>query len=123
MSKVSVLIVDDEDDMRALMRSLIELANDGLSVAGTAGDGDEALLRWREQRPDIVLLDHRMPGRSGLEIAEVILRENPNQAVVLFSAFLDPDVARTAESLGVRACLKKDEARAVISQLRECAAA
>jgi len=42
--------------------------------------------------PDVVLLDQRMPGLSGLETAEVILREKPNQAVILFTAFLDPAV-------------------------------
>src|SRR4051812_30900540 len=72
---VRVLIVDDEDDMRALIRSHIEIANHGLSVAGVASDGDEALRRWRQDRPDVVLLDQRMPGLSGLETAEVILRE------------------------------------------------
>ena len=40
----------------------------------------------------MVLLDQRMPGLSGLETAEVILREKPNQAVILFTAFLDPAV-------------------------------
>ena len=51
--------------------------------------------------PDVVLLDQRMPGLSGLETAEVILREKPNQAVILFTAFLDPAVRQSAERLGV----------------------
>ena len=123
MSKLRVLIVDDEDDMRALMDSLITMANEGLSVVGTAADGDEALRRWREDDPDVVLLDQRMPGMSGLETAEIILRERPNQAVILFTAFLDADVRQEAEAIGVRACVKKDNARKVILRLRECAAA
>lgn len=90
MSKLRVLIVDDEDDMRALLREMIQIANEGLSVAGEAVDGDEALRRWREDRPDVVLLDQRMPGLSGLETAERMLQESPNQAVVLFTAYLDP---------------------------------
>ena len=123
MGALRVLIVDDEDDMRALIRSHIEIANHGLSVAGVASDGDEALRRWREDRPDVVLLDQRMPGLSGLETAEVILRESPNQAVFLFTAFLDPTVRQSAERLGVKACVKKDDVRKVILRLRECAAA
>ncbi|MBV8985377.1 MAG: response regulator transcription factor [Acidimicrobiia bacterium] len=123
MSKLRVLIVDDKDDMRALMDSLITMANEGLSVVGTAADGDEALRRWREDDPDVVLLDQRMPGMSGLETAEIILRERPNQAVILFTAFLDADVRQEAEAIGVRACVKKDNARKVILRLRECAAA
>ena len=123
MSKLRVLIVDDEDDMRTLLREMITIANDGLSVAGEAVDGDEALRRWREDRPDVVLLDQRMPGLSGLETAERMLSESPNQAVVLFTAYLDPDIKQAAENVGIRACVSKDEARKVIARLRECAAA
>jgi DNA-binding NarL/FixJ family response regulator len=123
VSKLRVLIVDDEDDMRALLREMITIANDGLSVAGEAVDGDEALRRWREDRPDVVLLDQRMPGLSGLETAERMLSESPNQAVVLFTAYLDSDIQQAAENVGVRACVSKNEARKVIARLRECAAA
>ncbi len=123
MSKLRVLIVDDEDDMRALLREMIQIANEGLSVAGEAVDGDEALRRWREDRPDVVLLDQRMPGMSGLETAERMLQESPNQAVVLFTAYLDPEIQRAAETVGVRACVSKVDARKVIARLRECAAA
>ena len=123
MGKLRVLIVDDEDDMRALLRELIRVANDGLSVAGEAADGDAALRYWRQDRPDVVLLDQRMPGLSGLETAQIILAESPNQAVVLFSAYLDDEIQRTADKLGVRACVKKDDAWKVIVRLREWAAA
>ncbi|HMC67934.1 MAG TPA: response regulator transcription factor [Mycobacteriales bacterium] len=123
MGKLRVLIVDDEDDMRALLRELIQLANDGLSVAAEATDGDDALRKWREDRPDVVLMDQRMPGLTGLEAAERMLSESPGQAVVLFTAHLDAEVRQTAEALGIRACVRKDEARKVIARLRECAAA
>ncbi|MBV9412194.1 MAG: response regulator transcription factor [Acidimicrobiia bacterium] len=123
MGKVRVLIVDDEDDMRTLLREMITIANDGLTVTGEAVDGDEALRRWREDRPDVVLLDQRMPGLSGLETAERMLSESPNQAVVLFTAYLDPDIKKAAENVGIRACVSKNEARKVIARLRECAAA
>jgi YesN/AraC family two-component response regulator len=119
---LGVLIVDDEEDMRVLIRSLIEIANHGLSVAGEAADGDEALRRWRDREPEVVLLDQRMPGLSGLETAELMLREKPNQAVILFTAYLDPDVRTAAEHIGVRACVAKTDVQNVITQLRECAA-
>jgi DNA-binding NarL/FixJ family response regulator len=102
------LIVDDDDDMRFLVRVLIEAANDGLAVAAEARNGDEAVERWREHRPDVVVLDNRMPGRSGLEVAAEILAEQPDQSIILFSAFLDEETLAQAEALGVRACLSKD---------------
>jgi DNA-binding NarL/FixJ family response regulator len=117
------LIVDDEDDMRALLRNLIEIANDGLSVAGEAADGDQALRCWREAQPDVIVLDQRMPGLSGLETAEKILAEAPSQMIVLFTAYADEMVKEAADRIGVRACVPKDDARKLIFRLRECAAA
>ena len=106
-----VLIVDDEDDMRALVRATIEIANGGLMVAAEATDGETAVSMVREKRPEVVVLDHRMPGRSGLETAKQILAEQPDQAIVLFSSYLDRDVKLMAERLGVRVCLAKDDIR------------
>ena len=122
MAEVRVLIVDDEEDMRVLMRNLITLANEGLSVAGEAANGAEAMERWREVRPEVVLLDQRMPGLTGLETARAILREDPNQMIVLFTAFMDPEVVLAADEIGVRACLSKRDARKVVDNLRSCAA-
>jgi DNA-binding NarL/FixJ family response regulator len=102
------LIVDDDDDMRFLVRVLIEAANEGLAVAAEARNGDEAVERWREHQPDVIVLDYRMPGRSGLEVAAEILAEAPDQSIILFSAFLDDDTLARADALGVRACLSKD---------------
>ncbi len=113
MSEMRVLIVDDEEDMRALVRATIEIANEGLKVAGEASDGDTAINIVREQRPEVVVLDQRMPGSSGLDTARRILSEHPDQAIVLFSSFLDRDVINTAEHLGVRMCLSKDEIRSL----------
>jgi len=122
LASLGVLIVDDEEDMRVLVRNLIEIANHGLSVTGEAADGDEALRRWRDGKPDVVLLDQRMPGLSGLETAELMLREKPQQTVILFTAYLDPDVKSAAEHIGVKACVAKTDVQTVISRLRECAA-
>ena len=115
MSEVRVLIVDDEDDMRALVRATIEIANQGLAVAGEADDGDTAVRAWREERPEVVVMDQRMPGKSGLETAKRILAERPEQAIVLFSSYLDGEVTAEAARVGIRTCLSKND----IKQLPE----
>jgi DNA-binding NarL/FixJ family response regulator len=102
------LIVDDDEDMRFLLRSVIERANEGLQVAAEAGGADEALARWRDVRPDVIVLDHRMPGTTGLEVAEVILAEDSAQSIILFSAYLDDELVARADAIGVRACISKD---------------
>ena len=104
-----VLIVDDEDDMRALLRSTIEIANEGLRVAGEAVDGEDAVAQWRETRPQIIVLDQRMPGATGLEVAQRILSEHPEQTIILFSAYLDQEIMDTAADLGIKACMSKRE--------------
>jgi YesN/AraC family two-component response regulator len=111
MSDIRVLIVDDEDDMRALVSATIEMAHEGLSVAGEAADGAEAIAMWRAQRPEVVVLDERMPGQSGIQIAERILAEDPDQAIVLFTAYPDPELFASATRLGVRVCLAKPDIR------------
>jgi two-component system chemotaxis response regulator CheY len=108
----AVLVVDDEADMRVLVSEIIDAANNGLSVVGEASTGREALERWRETKPDTILLDHRMPDMTGLEAAEIVLAERPDQKIIMFSAYLDVATIERARELGIRACLhKRDLAR------------
>lgn len=123
MAQARTLIVDDEEDMRILLRATIEAANQGLTVAGEAANGEEGLEQWRAHRPEIVVLDQRMPGLTGLEVAERILAEDPAQSIVLFSAYLDDETRRAAGDLGVRACLSKSEFSRIPEILWRCAPA
>jgi DNA-binding NarL/FixJ family response regulator len=108
-----VLIVDDEDDIRALLRVVLTDGSGRFEVIGEAADGDQALERWRELGPDVVLLDQRMPGRSGLEVAAEILSEDPLQRIALFSAYLTETMRERASSLGIAACVAKEDVFAV----------
>ena len=101
----TMLIVDDEMDMRMLVRVVIEMFNHGLSIVGEAADGDEAIQIWRDLDgppiPDVVILDNRMPGLTGIEVAKRILEERPGQIIVLYSAFLDDEVRAQADEVGI----------------------
>ena len=105
---VGALIVDDNEDMRSLVRLMVELDPD-LEVAAEAADACEALQAWRTHRPDSVVLDQQLPSASGLDVAEVMLREDPTTPIVLFSAYLDDAAIARAEALGVLACVSKDQ--------------
>jgi CheY-like chemotaxis protein len=119
----TMLIVDDELDMRMLVRLVIEMANNGLTIVGEAADGAEALRVWRDLDgppvPDVVILDNRMPQLSGLEVAREILEERPSQLILLYSAFLDDTVRARAAEIGVTRCVSKDELDRLPSLIRE----
>jgi FixJ family two-component response regulator len=67
----------------------------------------------------VVVLDHRMPGLSGLETATAMLAEAPDLPIVLYSAFTDERMAAEAREIGVRECIEKGDAPGLISVLRQ----
>lgn len=105
----TVLIADDEPEIRFLVRRLLVGEPDPWEIVGEATSGSEAIERWRELRPDVIVLDQRMPGLSGLETAALILAEHPAQAIILFIAFGNGDVCERATEVGVRACVGKSD--------------
>jgi DNA-binding NarL/FixJ family response regulator len=70
-----------------------------------------------------MVLDNRMPGATGLEVAERVLARNPAQKIVLFTAYLDADVAREAKDIGIRTCVSKSDWRELPNVVAELAAA
>jgi two-component system chemotaxis response regulator CheY len=109
---VTILVVDDDPDMRFLARAVLERA--GIEIAAEAADGREALAKLSELEPPpvptVVVLDNQMPGQTGLEVAEQILSDIPDQLIVLFSAYLNDDIVAQAERLGVTQCVSKNDA-------------
>lgn len=112
-AKPTVLIVDDEFDIRLLVRTILEAADVGVEVVGEAADGFDAMAVFETldppEVPDVVILDNRMPGREGIEVAQEMLEREPRQTIVLFSAFVTPDLEARAEAIGVRACVGKSD--------------
>jgi DNA-binding NarL/FixJ family response regulator len=103
------LIVDDDVDMRFLVRMTIEVANHGLAVAGEAASGVDAIAAFEQDRPGVIVLDNRMPGMTGMETARHILAEHPDQSIILFSAYLDAQTVAEAQAVGIHACIDKTD--------------
>ena len=116
------LIVDDDVHMRFLVRLTIEVANEGLSVSGEADSGPAAILAVEQDRPEVIVLDHWMPGMSGLETARRILADNPEQRILLFSAALDDATIAAAHEAGITECLPKTEIEHLPETLRRVGA-
>ena len=115
----NTLIVDDEVDVRLLLQLLINRENHGLLVVGEAANGEQALQLRRDLDVDVVVLDHRMPGLTGLETATRMLAEAPHLPIVLYSAFTDVGMEQEARSIGVRECIPKGDGPRLIATLRE----
>jgi CheY-like chemotaxis protein len=84
---VTVVVADDEADLRMILE--LQLADRGAEVVASVGDGEAAVEACRAHRPDVVLLDHRMPGCDGVEAARRILAEGTAGRVVIASALVD----------------------------------
>jgi response regulator NasT len=105
MEAKSIVIVDDEPVTRLDLSSML---NDvGFNVVGEAADGFDAVELCRSERPDIVLMDIKMPIFDGLHAAETILQEQLSACVVLLTAFSDTQFIERAKQIGVTGYLVK----------------
>ena len=114
-----VVVLDDSEDMRSVISEYVNNADVGVEVVATFGLASQALAWCRIDPPDVVVLDLHLPGIAGLDVAEAILEQDPEQPIVIFSAYLHPAVRAEAERLGVRACLDKLELRSLPATLWE----
>lgn len=87
MDKPKVLVIEDDLDSREL---LAELLSDEFEIR-TAADGEDGLLRFREDAPDLVLTDESLPGMSGTAVAREVKALSPHARVVLVSGFGEVD--------------------------------
>ena len=85
---MNVLIVDDEQLARQRLRKLLS-ANSGYQIIGEAVTGEDALRKTQASRPDVVLMDIRMPGMDGIEAASYINRMDKPPAIIFTTAFSD----------------------------------
>jgi DNA-binding NarL/FixJ family response regulator len=98
--RIRLLIVDDQRLMREGLRTLLELEG-GFEIAGEAADGQAALEAYTRLRPDVVLMDIRMPGMDGIEATRRLCAESPGARVIILTTF--DDDANVFEGLRVGA--------------------
>lgn len=108
---LKVVIADDHSVVRQGIRGVLE-AIEGLEVVGEAGDGDEALEMVMELKPDVVVLDVNMPGKTGLEVTTELRQEGHPARVLILSMHDDPEYVLQAVRAGADGYVLKDAAPA-----------
>jgi response regulator NasT len=106
-SDVTVLVVDDTDHVRNMLVDMLTL--DGFTVVGEAASGPEAIKMSTTARPDVVVMDYKMPGMDGLTAAKNIRSQRGDQAIILYTAYLDSLLEKQASEAGVALCVGKVE--------------
>jgi DNA-binding NarL/FixJ family response regulator/signal transduction histidine kinase len=109
---VQVLVVDDHAMTRTGIVRLLSTADPMVVVVGEAESGEEAVVAWRELRPDVALMDLQMPNGDGVAAIERIRAEDPDAAVVALTAFTNEQLVAGAFRAGARGYLGKDASEA-----------
>lgn len=106
-TNIRLLVVDDHPPVRFGMVALIK-SQPGMEVVAEASDGEEAVEVYEDVRPDVVLMDLRMPGMGGVEAILAIRKKHPEARIIVLSTYdLDEDIHRAIQS-GAKSYLLKD---------------
>jgi len=118
---IRVVIADDHPQVRSALRHVLELEPD-FEVVGEAEDGVRALEEVERTRPDLVLLDYRMPHLNGVEAAQQISTMAPETTMVMLTSEDDPRVRADAANAGIkRYLLKSGRADELLRTIRAAA--
>ena len=105
---IRVLLVEDNDVFRQALELLLGL-QDGLEVVGAVADGTRVVAAAEELRPDVVVMDFRLPGMDGVEATTAVKAACPEIAVVCLTASASPRELEALAAAGAEACLRKDQ--------------
>lgn len=112
--RIRILLVDDQELIRVGFRLVLE-AEDDLVVVGEAGDGDEAVREAARLRPDVVLMDVRMPRTDGIQATARVVRDSPDVRVLVLTTFDLDEYAFGALQAGASGFLLKDAQRSELT--------
>lgn len=118
---ITVAVIDDHHAVRLGLRTAL-LSEPGLEPVGSAGDAGEAAVLMYRTRPDVVLLDYRLPDTDGLTLCRQLKSDVPAPAVVLYSAFADASMTVPAIVAGADAIVHKGgQTRELFDAIRQTA--
>ncbi len=120
--KLKIMIVDDHYLVRVGLTSIIGLEQD-MTICGEASSGEQAVSMFAVKRPDVTLMDVRLPGMSGIAATEAIRADFPEARVIVLSTYISDEEVYAALKVGAMAYLVKSVAREELIQAVRKAAA
>jgi len=114
--KIRIIIADDHPIFREGIIGIVE-KNPGYKIIGSCGDGQEALDKIHQMKPDIAILDIDMPRMNGLEIAKKIYEEKNECEIIILTIYKDEEYFNEAMNFGVKGYLVKDS---IAIELTDC---
>ena len=113
---MKVLVVDDDRVVGISLKTILEAEPD-ISVPALGKDGAEAVVLYKEHRPDILLMDIRMEGMNGLDAAATILASDPSARILFLTTFSDDEYIVRALRLGAKGYLLKQDFESIVPAL------
>ena len=105
---VTVLVVDDLPSARILLRAQLRAAGADIEVVAEANDGADAVARAAASRPDVILLDERMPLANGSEVLPRLREVSPDSRIIMLTAHVDEHLAASDRgAANADGCLEK----------------
>jgi DNA-binding NarL/FixJ family response regulator len=117
--QIKLLLVDDQQLFSENLKLMVETLTEDIQVVGIAFDGQEALDIVEKTRPDIILMDVRMPGMDGVEATKILHQNHPEIKIVMLTTFLDDTYVEDALRFGAYGYLLKNiKSEDLIASLR-----
>lgn len=112
-----VLVVDDDNLVAISLKTILE-ADAEVAVIGIGQSGEDAVRLYHEQKPDVLLMDIRMNGMTGLDAAECILKEDEAAKILFLTTFSDDEYIVRALNLGAKGYLLKQDFEGIVPAIK-----
>ncbi|MDF2556936.1 MAG: two-component response regulator [Bacillales bacterium] len=114
---MQIVLVDDDKLVCSSLKTILEIDQE-ITVLGVGHNGKEAISLYRKLNPDILLMDIRMDVMSGLEAAEIIIKEKPNAKILFLTTFADDEYIIKALKIGAKGYILKQDFESIAPSLK-----